>query len=422
MFAKKIISLIICFVMVLSISACNNVDENSSTNSSDNSSSPASTVTSTEQNTSKQPDSSSNNSSSKPDNSSNDSSDNSSNTSSQDYGLSRITNITYKCLKDLPGGDAQYQLDTVSTDTGTALDYMFDLSCKDKSIKIDKLVVTIPFEYRQKHDSVTVTATHRFAKISGEFVIKFDKWNLVFEDDFNGTTLNTNVWNVWDEKRDSGYAYSKQNSFLDGKGNLVNRMSVLKEPDPITGQTKLTSVIETNDKFETTYGYFEIRMIPHRAMGLMGAFWLNCGDMSNENAPKDNTAVNGCEIDIVETFYHTKTPAQTIHWDGYGWYQDENGEWQTVTKTKGLYVPPMENIFDGNYHTFSLYWSPEEYIFFVDGEVTNRTDVMGICNQPGYILISSHFNTDAGELPLKPGEHTDMIVDYVRVYKTDALK
>ncbi len=405
---KNIIAIIICFALMFGLVGCNKVNGNLSSTASEL----LPTSTSSE-------DSSTNSSVI----SNNDNSDESEpQTFEEKYGFNRLVDVKYECIKEIPGGDAQYEIKTVTTDTGYAFIYAIFLSCDDESIIIKDRTVTIPFEYRQKHDSITLTATHNLAKVSCEFTITFDKWELVFEDDFNGTELNTDVWNVWDEKRDSGYAYSKQNSFLDGKGNLVNRMSLLEKPDPVTGQTQLTSVIETNDKFETTYGYFEIRMIPHRAQGLMGAFWLNCGDMSNEDAAKDNTAVNGCEIDIVETFFHTKTPAQTIHWDGYGWYQDENGDWQTVTKTKGLYVPPMENIFDGQYHTFSLLWSPEEYVFLVDGEVTNRTSEMGICNQPGYILISSHFNKSAGELPLNPGEHTDMIVDYVRVYKTEKLK
>ncbi len=397
---KKIIAITLCFIVGVSFVGCRKVNNTDSSISSfvSNISDTSSSTTSDTSSNKPQP------------------------TLEELFGFNHLKDVEFTCLKDIPYGDAQYEITSVTTDKGYALIYMIELSSKEKSVKINDRVVTIPYEYRKNHDSITLTATHRAAGASCDFTIKFDKWDLIFEDNFDGTTLNTDVWNVWDEKRDNGYAYSKDNSFLDGNGNLVNRMSLLENPDPVTGQTQLTSVIETNDNFETTYGYFEIRMIPHRAEGLMGAFWLNCGDMSDENAPKDNTAVNGCEIDIVETFFHTKTPAQTIHWDGYGWYQDENGEWQTVTKTKGLHVPPMENIFDGNYHTFSLCWSPKEYIFMVDGEVTNRTDIMGICNQPGYILISSHFNTAAGEFPLKPGEHTDMIVDYVRVYQNENYK
>ncbi len=415
---KRYIAITLCFILSISLFGCRKINPTDSSLSSTGSNI---LPTTSSDNTSSDSASLGDDSSSTPTDSS--STDNqSSQTFEEKYGFNRLVDVEYECIKEIPGDDAQYEVKTVTTDTGYAFIYAIFLSCDDKSIIIKDRTVTVPFEYRQKHDSVTLTATHNLAKVSTKFTITFDKWDLVFEDDFDGTKLNTDVWNVWDEKRDNGYAYSKQNSFLDGKGNLINRMSVLKEPDPATDYTQLTSVIETKNKFETTYGYFEIRMIPHRAAGLMGAFWLSCGDMDDSNAPKDNTAVNGCEIDIVETFFHRKTPSQTIHWDGYGWYQDENGEWQTVTKSKHLPIPAMEEIFDGNYHTFSLYWSPEEYVFLVDGEVTNRTSEMGICNQPGYILISSHFNKDAGELPLKPGEHTDMIVDYVRVYKTDKLK
>ncbi len=411
---KKIIVFSLCFVLGISFIGCKKTGDSFSSANSDYVSMSQPTNESMEQTTSDNVSS---------DNNVTSNSSQTDTSSKKDYGFTRLEEVRYECIKEIPGGDAQYEVKTVTTDTGYAFIYAINLSCDDKSITIKDRTVSIPFEYRQKHDSITLTATHNLAKISTEFTITFDKWELVFEDDFNGTELNTDVWNVWDEKRDNGYAYSKQNSFLDGKGNLINRMSVLKEPDPVTGQTQLTSVIETENKFETTYGYFEIRMIPHRAAGLMGAFWLSCGDMGDQNAPKDNTATNGCEIDIVETFFHRKTPSQTIHWDGYGWYLDEKtNEWKSVTKSKHLPIPAMEEIFDGNYHTFSLYWSPEEYVFLVDGEVTNRTREMGICNQPGYILISSHFNKEAGELPLKPGEYTDMIVDYVRVYKTDKLK
>lgn len=402
---QNILSFIVCFTIIFSLVGCNKSNDttmsaiNSDTISSIGSnivSTTTSTVASTEQSSSQQAPTSNDTSSTQA---------NDATTSLNDeYGFSSIIDIKYKCLKDLPSGDAQYQLDTVITDTGTALDYMFDLSCKEKSITIDNLVVTIPFEYRQSHDSVTVTATHRFAKISGDFVIKFDKWELVFEDDFDGTELNTDVWNVWDEKRDWRYSYSKDAMFLDGKGNLINRMSILDTPDSSTGETRISGAITTKGKYETTYGYFEVRMIPHKTAGLMGAFWLMCGDMGDTDAADDGTAVNGCEVDIIETFYHNLNPSQTIHWDGY-----------TYTKSKSFNKQGSENIFDGNYHTFAFLWTPDEYVFFIDGEVNARTGEMGICNQPGYLLISSHFNDNAGEFI---GTQTDMTVDYVRVYKT----
>ncbi len=326
------------------------------------------------------------------------------------YGFKSIKNVNYYCVKNIPENDIIYSISNIITnkDTDIVTDTSISILCEDKNVKIDNTLITIPADYSKKNKSVKLTVYHSGVGAKYDFTIKPDvKWNLVFEDNFDGTELNTDVWNVWDEERDWRYSYSKDNMFLDGQGNLVNRMSVLEKPDADTGESQTSGAMTTLDTFETTYGYFEIRMKPHRAEGLMGAFWLMCGDMGDKDAADDGTAKNGCEIDIIETFYHAKNPSHTIHWDGY-----------TNTKSHHFNNSGREDVFDGNYHTFAFRWSPTEYAFFIDGELTGKTNKVDICDQPGYLLISSHFNTNAGTLPIGVGEHTDMIVDYVRVYSS----
>ncbi|MBE6809860.1 MAG: glycoside hydrolase family 16 protein [Ruminococcaceae bacterium] len=401
---KRYIAITLCFILSISLFGCRKINPTDSsfystgsnilpTTSSDNTSSDSASLG--DDSSSTQTDSSSTN-------------NQSSQTFEEKYGFNRLVDVEYECLKEIPGDDAQYEVKTVTTDTGYAFIYAIFLSCDDKSIIIKDRTVTVPFEYRQKHDSVTLTATHNLAKVSTKFTITFDKWDLVFEENFDGTELNTDIWNVWDEKRDWHYSYSKDAMFLDGNGNLINRMTSKDNPTSPDNPIRTSGAITTQGKYETTYGYFEVSMKPHKATGLMGAFWLMCGDMGDPNAANDGTAVNGCEVDIIETFYHNLNPSQTIHWDGY-----------THTKSKSFNKTNSPEIFDGNYHTFGFLWTPEEYVFFIDGEVNARTDEMGICNQPGYLLISSHFNDEAGEFSVT---QTDMAVDYVRVYKTDALK
>ena len=325
------------------------------------------------------------------------------------YGFKNIEKVNYYCVKNLPNSDAIYAITEIITDTGTNIcDSTSEILCDDKNIKIDQKIITVPYSYLKKHKSVKLTAYHSGMDVKLDFTIKFeDKWDLVFEDDFEGTTIDLNKWNIWDEMRDWRYSYSKDNMILDGMGNLINRMSVLEKPDTVTGETQISGAMTTQGKFETTYGYFEIRMIPHKAEGLMGAFWLMCGDMGDKDAADDGTAKNGCEIDIIETFYHRKDPSHTIHWDGY-----------THTKSHHFNNSGRDDIFDGNYHTFAFRWSPTEYVFLIDNVVTGKTNEVDICDQPGYLLISSHFNTNAGTLPIGAGEHTDMVVDYVRVYQS----
>ncbi len=417
---NKILCLMLCMAMLLCATACRKNPSLLSSNSSDTSSiqevyqdvefiEPDNTVTSSQTDTSLQSDTSStaSDSSSKPTSSQTD--DNAKDVLAMLYGFNSIEKVNYYCVKNLPNSDAIYAITEIITDTGTNIcDSTSEILCDDKNIKIDQKTITVPYSYLKKHKSVKLTAYHSGMDEKLDFTIKFeDTWNLVFEDDFEGTTIDLNKWNVWDEMRDWRYSYSKDNMILDGNGNLINRMSVLEKPDTVTGETKISGAMTTQGKFETTYGYFEIRMIPHKAEGLMGAFWLMCGDMGDKDAADDGTAKNGCEIDIIETFYHRKDPSHTIHWDGY-----------THTKSHHFNNSGRDDIFDGNYHTFAFRWSPTEYVFLIDNVVTGKTNEVDICDQPGYLLISSHFNTNAGTLPIGAGEHTNMVVDYVRVYQS----
>ena len=422
--SNKIFCLFLCLSILLSITACSNAEDPLSSNSSIPSNS---TATSTDSTSSDEDysdveivgseDSNTNSSSSNQQTSSNTSSNTNSSSeselSSDDlmemlYGFKSIKRVDYNCVRNLEGSDTIYSVSAIITnkDTDIVTDTSVSISCADKNVKIDGTVITVPASYTKNKKSVKCTVEHTGVGTKYDFTIKpVGSWNLIFEDTFDGPTVNTNAWNVWDEKRDWRYSYSKDNMFIDANGNLVNRMSVLVNPDAATGESRTSGAMTTQGKFETTYGYFEVRLKPHKAAGLMGAFWLMCGDMGDKDAADDGTAKNGCEVDIIETFYHALNPSHTIHWDGY-----------THTKSLGFHNSGREDIFDGNFHTFAFRWSPTEYTFFIDGVVTAKTTKVDICDQPGYLLISSHFNNDAGTLPIGPGEHTDMLVDYVRVY------
>ena len=67
------------------------------------------------------------------------------------------------------------------------------------------------------------------------------------------------------------------------------------------------------------------------------------------------------------------------------------------------------------FHTFSLWWKNDEYIFYVDGKETWRTKDGGVCQVPLYIKISDEIGNWAGDI--KKAELPDkFIVDCVRVY------
>ncbi len=347
------------------------------------------------------------------------------------YGLKSLESVGYTCYKDIPNGDAQYEITEVLNDKGQDLKISCDYISDSEDIKVEGLIITVPAEYKAKHKSAKFTAVHRLSGIELDFELKFEtNYKLVFEDNFDGDTLNTDVWqDVWNtsldhETRDEySYGYVKENVFLDGEGHLINRVKALPDKDKSGNPVYTSSLISTENGFESRYGYYEMSVRPHLTTGLWGAFWIIAGDMGDDDAPEDNTTKNGVEIDIFETLLSKNAARHALFWDGYGWFQDESGEWVTKTKGHGVMAPEMPEIFDGEFHKFALQWTPTDFIFLIDDKVTYRWTGTDGCEVPGYMLISSHINSEGtGELLLKPGEYTDMIVDYVKVYSSEGKK
>jgi len=70
------------------------------------------------------------------------------------------------------------------------------------------------------------------------------------------------------------------------------------------------------------------------------------------------------------------------------------------------------------FHTFGLNWTRDEYVFYVDGKETWRTNAGGVCQVPLYIKLSDEVGEWGGDIATAelPDE---FLVDYVRVWSTD---
>lgn len=223
---------------------------------------------------------------------------------------------------------------------------------------------------------------------------------LTFEDDFNGTALDETKWQrspQW-HRQDLNNYWDDSMSYLDGEGNLIIGMSYDEERDAF-----LSGAVETNGKFEQTYGYFEIRCAINNIPGYWTAFWL----MGDSVLSEANGGVDGTEIDIYESpFYDNKQIQHTLNWDGYG----------ALHKVEGKVV--NANVYDGKYHTFGLLWTDKEYVYYIDGKETWRTNAAkakGTCAVPLYMIISSEAGSWTG-VPETDQLPDYMKVDYVRVY------
>lgn len=240
---------------------------------------------------------------------------------------------------------------------------------------------------------------------------------LVFEDEFDGDALNRKVWDIhnFEGVRKGGYWTLDQASVADG---MLTIRTEYKE-DGKFGAGWYSSGLETRKSYTQKYGYFECRCKLPRGVGMWSAFWLmnsNVNDVTGDG--KDGT-----EIDVFESPYSI-LPGKTsyrvtsnLHYDGY----------ELQTKYRNVAISVLDNDPYENFNTYGLLWTPEEYVFFVNGREVGRSSYGGVSQQPEYMILSCEVDGAAavptfgwsGNIEWEGRDFTaDFVVDYVRAYET----
>jgi beta-glucanase (GH16 family) len=226
-------------------------------------------------------------------------------------------------------------------------------------------------------------------------VVNYDKLSLIWQDEFEGTSIDMTKWNYRAEGTVRNYAtVSKNTIVLDGEGHLNIKVTKDSDGKYYVGQ------LGTAGLFSATYGYFECRAQMNKYIGPHVAFWLQSPTMTTVGDP----AKNGTEIDIFE--YHRKEPdivQHNLHWDGY------DDDHQTIGMK--INYPKVKE----GFHTFGLKWTSKEYVFYVDGKETWRT-ATAVSQRSEYLILSTGLTGFGGNPEL--GTYPDKVIfDYVRVYK-----
>ena len=224
---------------------------------------------------------------------------------------------------------------------------------------------------------------------------------LMFEDNFDGTKLNSKKWKRCPEwERHGKSKWVDELSYLDGEGNLIIKMEWDREKLVVN-----SGAIYSRKSFD--FGYYEarIKFTPH--YGAWGAFWMMIGDVDSEK----NGSKDGVEIDIIETIGNQDGRYQhALHWDGYG----DNHKSYSPELLKKV------NIYDGEYHTFGLLRNEKGYTFYIDGEVSAFVDAAecDVCPKKGFMILSCESAewSGGGSVDCILSLPAEMIVDYVRVY------
>ena len=238
------------------------------------------------------------------------------------------------------------------------------------------------------------TETDLFKPLSDmPFDLTKEGYELFWEDEFNGTELDSTKWAVRGiGPRGVGYITADAIKIKDGKLNI----NAFMENDSLK-----ISAVGTQGLFDTTYGYFECRAQLPKTTGNWAAFWIQSpGIASGEDPGKF-----GVEIDIFEYFKSQggNFVSHNLHW-AYGPNQ----------KSTGAFLSKVEGIGEG-FHTFAVEWTPEKYAFFVDGYKYYEIKE-AISHIDEYIILS--FEPAHNIEDLKTATLPDSyLIDYVKVYK-----
>ncbi len=239
---------------------------------------------------------------------------------------------------------------------------------------------------------------------------------LTFSDEFDGDALDAAKWGAHNSYgvRKGGYWSASQAAVENG--NLVIRTQYKEDGE--FGPGWYTCGLDTSRAFRQTYGYFECRCILPKGEGLWSAFWMINSNVGKESA--DATA--GAELDIMESpFWHLGGSrswkiTQNIHYSGY----------ELKTKYKNVGIFQLDNDPYENYNTYGLLWTPDEYVFYINGCEVARTAYGGVSQQPEYMILSCEVDGGDGsptfgwsgniEKNDKAAFSAEYKVDYVRAY------
>jgi Glycosyl hydrolases family 16 len=212
-----------------------------------------------------------------------------------------------------------------------------------------------------------------------------NQYNLVIEDNFNGTTLDKKIWGFYRQ------------------GDTIQDCIYFQKNATVkNGQLFLTVDIMPHQLFK--YGYFEISAKLPTSIGDEAAFWFFAPGMS-KTYPKENPSVYGAEIDVFEySANNFDNLFYSLHWNGYEY---KNGAKVT---TRQEHVPGISK----GYHTYALEWTPKEYIVYVDNKERIRNNTI-ISRSPEIMILGFGAGGFAGKNYLGPWPDT-FAIDYVKIY------
>ena len=232
---------------------------------------------------------------------------------------------------------------------------------------------------------------------------------LLWEDDFTGTTLNTDNWDYENN-------YSRPNevqNYVAGTNNVwvENSNLVIKaKRESSNGKEWSSGCIHTDNKQEFMYGRFEAKIKIPQTIGSFPAFWTLGGNYEEGGGI---TWPYCGEIDIMEHKYgYAWTTAGALYRTDLVW---DNWDAKDLGRVDSGNIGSFDD-----YHIYAMEWTANKLDYYVDDRLIGHSDISDdsqwfMFHQPHYILLNQALGAAGGSVPSDMTEYT-MYVDWVRVY------
>ncbi len=225
-----------------------------------------------------------------------------------------------------------------------------------------------------------------------------DTWGEAdFDDEFDGDELSKDWMNRGEGYNPEGLrACSAGSADAVGVADGTLGVSVLLDPDRV-GDTcaakkadgssagkfsyRLNGQITPNGQY-FKYGVLAARIKFQEKQGQHGSLWMQPAISESTT----DSAKGGAEIDVIEYFGDGVKNGGLASFV-YKLTQDGPEKVGGQLPDPDQYLAGKDDSWFDDYHVFSVEWTPEEYIFRIDGQETYRTSE-GISHQPEYPILS----------------------------------
>ncbi len=242
--------------------------------------------------------------------------------------------------------------------------------------------------------------------------LTYPNYTLVWQDEFEGETLNSKNWNFEIGTGSWGWGNNELQYYLQRNTTVKDGILTIEaKEEKVDGSNYTSSRITTKGKQSFKYGRIDIRAALPFGQGIWPAFWMLGDNISSVGWPKCG------EIDIMEMVGGTSTGNGdnkvhgTLHWF-------ENGE----RKYFGNYTKLNSGKFSDEFHVFSIIWDAENIKWFVDDKLFHTQNITSAEMTEFHEQFFLIFNIAVGgNWPGSPDSSTTfsqkMYVDYIRAFQ-----